>query len=291
MQRTIFGSRPSDPGPLLPGLPESMPRAPHVTRFIVISLCLHLLFIAAVLRLAGRIDQALPSLTPVDIVNLPRNILQKLPPVNARPAPQPVTPSLPPRPIPDRATRPESVPGPKHLGTAPDIALPRTAPPPGLPEGSDRGTADTGRPDTGVRDAGKGPLPFLSQAEIDEFARRGMPAKRPGEDSVTLDTDEFAFMSYNRWLKIRVESVLKYPELAALSGLQGTLYIQFDIMKDGSLGGLELLKSSGYKILDDEALRAIRSSAPFQPLPDAWRKDRYTIRAAVLFYLNEAYFR
>ena len=98
-------------------------------------------------------------------------------------------------------------------------------------------------------------------------------------------------MSYNRWLKVKVESILKYPELAAQSGIQGTLYIKFDIMKDGSLGDLELLKSSGYRILDDEALRAIRASAPFQPLPDDWNMPRYSIRAAVMFYLNGAYIR
>ena len=98
-------------------------------------------------------------------------------------------------------------------------------------------------------------------------------------------------MSYNRWLKIKVESVLHYPELAAISGYQGTLYILFDIMKDGSLGRLEVLKSSGYKILDDEALRSIRDSAPFQPLPDEWNMTQYSIRAAVLFYLNSTYIR
>ncbi len=136
-----------------------------------------------------------------------------------------------------------------------------------------------------------GPLPFLSQNDIDELARKGMPEKQPGDDSVTLDTDEFKFISYNRWLKIKVESLLKYPELAAVSGYQGTLFIKFDIMKDGSLGGLEVLKSSGYKILDDEALRAIRASAPFQPLPDDWRMDRYSIRAAVIFYLGVGYIR
>jgi protein TonB len=98
-------------------------------------------------------------------------------------------------------------------------------------------------------------------------------------------------MSYNRWLKVKVESVLQYPELAAISGYQGTLYILFDIMKDGSLGRLEVLKSSGYKILDDEALRAVRSSAPFQPLPDEWNMEKYSIRAAVLFYLGTGYIR
>lgn len=291
MHRTILGSRIPDTGPLPPDPRDIMLRSQHVTRFIIVSLGLHLLFFAAMLRVTGKTDLSLPTLTPVDIVNLPKNVIEKLPPVEARPAPMPVTPQVPPRPMPEQTTRPESVPGPKHFGTSPDIALPRTTPPPGLPEGSDRGTSMTGKSDTGVHTPGKGPLPFLTQADIDEFARKGMPAKEPGDDSVTLDTSEFKFISYNRWLKIRVESVLKYPELAALSGLQGTLYIQFDIMKDGSLGDLELLRSSGYKILDDEALRAIRNSAPFQPLPDAWRMDRYTIRAAVLFYLSEAYIR
>jgi protein TonB len=278
-----------------------MLRSPHFTRFIIASVGLHLLFLAAVFTLAGRAELTKPSVTPVNIVDLPKNILEKLPPVQARPAPRTVVPPTPPRPTPESSARPESIPGPKHFGTSPDITLPRTTPPRGLPDGSDKGTSATGKAgegtpgigtsDTGIRTPGKGPLPFLSQADIDEFARKGMPAKKPGDNSVTLDTDEFKFISYNRWLKIRVESVLRYPELAALSGLQGTLYIQFDIMKDGSLGNLELLKTSGYKILDDEALRAIRNAAPFQALPDEWRMERYTIRAAVLFYLSEAYIR
>jgi protein TonB len=118
-----------------------------------------------------------------------------------------------------------------------------------------------------------------------------MPQRRPGDESVTLDTDEFKFISYNRWLKIKVESVLHYPELAAVSGYQGTMYIKFDILKDGSLGSVEMLKSSGYKILDDEAVRSIRASAPFQPLPDEWKMERYSIRAAVIFYLGSGYIR
>lgn len=252
-----------------------MHQSPHFPRFLAASVGLHLLCIAAALYLAGHAP--LPeAVTPVNIVNIPQEVLRRLPPLS-----RPETPPLP---------RPESVPAPRQFGTAPDIALPRTIPGAGRPEGREGGTADAGRP-AGTADAGKGPLPFLSQADIDALARKGMPAKRPGDDSVTLNTDEFKFISYNRWLKMKVESILKYPELAAISGIQGTLYIQFEILKDGSLGELELLKSSGYKILDDEALRAIRASAPFQPLPDDWHMERYPIRAAVLFYLNAAYIR
>ncbi|OGW38114.1 MAG: hypothetical protein A2X58_09420 [Nitrospirae bacterium GWC2_56_14] len=253
--------------------------------FLIVSLVCHFLAFAAVVYLHKPEPTTLPTTTPVEIVNLPQKELRQLPPVTRpmprQPMPQPELPT----------TRPRSIPAPSRFGNAPDISLPKTVPPsgkPGTPGGGEEGTG-SGR--TTPKGDEPGPLPFLSQADIDDLARKGMPERTPGDNSVTLDTDEFKFISYNRWLKVKVESVLAYPELAALSGYQGTLYILFDIMKDGSLGRLEVLKSSGYKILDDEALRAIRAAAPFQPLPDDWRMDRYTIRAAVLFYLNGAYIR
>ncbi|MEK6697957.1 MAG: TonB family protein [Nitrospirota bacterium] len=246
-----------------------MPRHLQFTISLLLSIAFHALVIATAFFLAPSAETPLPAATPVRIVNLPPETLKRLPPV-ARPLPQPE----------------RSVPTPGKFGGSDEVRLPRTLPGLGRPEGQDRGKTDKG-----TTKKEQGPLPFLTQRDIDELARKGMPGKRPGDESVTLDTDEFKFISYNRWLKVKVESTLRYPELAALSGLQGVLYIRFDIMKDGSLGALELLKSSGYKILDDEALRSIRASAPFQPLPDEWRMDRYSIRAAVLFYLSEVYVR
>jgi protein TonB len=246
-----------------------MPRHLHFTISLFLSIAFHALVIVIVFFLAPSAETPLPATTPVRIVNLPPETLKRLPPV-ARPLP-----------LPER-----SVTAPGKFGGSDEVRLPRTLPGLGRPEGEGREKTDK---ETTKKE--QGPLPFLTQRDIDELARKGMPGKRPGDESVTLDTDEFKFISYNRWLKVKVESTLRYPELAALSGLQGVLYIRFDIMKDGSLGALELLKSSGYKILDDEALRSIRASAPFQPLPDEWRMDRYSIRAAVLFYLSEVYVR
>ncbi len=206
-----------------------------------------------------------PTATPVKIVNLPPEAVKRLPRVR--------------RYIPRRADAAQ-----KKSSKADDVRLPGAAPRTDKPRNDSKGSP-------GSNDAGKGLLPFLTQRDIDDFAKKGMPEKGPGDDSVTLDTDEFKFIAYNRWLKIKVESRLRYPELAAISGIQGVLYLKFDIMKDGSLGNLELLKSSGYKILDDEALKSIRDSAPFQPLPEEWGMERYPIRAAVVFYLSEAYLR
>ena len=176
-----------------------------------------------------------------------------------------------------------TVPKPKKFGDSLETNIPESAKEP------DKGVQ--GKDESSLSPEEKGPLPFLTQRDIEEFARRGMPKRKQGDESVTLDTNEFKLLSYNRWLKLKVESILRFPELAAISGLKGVTYIQFDIMKDGSLGRLDLIKSSGYKILDDEALRAIRDSAPFQPLPEDWDMERYPIRAAVIFYLSGTYLR
>ncbi|HUI45967.1 MAG TPA: energy transducer TonB [Nitrospirota bacterium] len=288
-----------------------MPRHLHFTKFLIASIALHALLIIAAFYLIKPALTELPF-TPVRIVNLPPQETRQLPPVQRpeppRPAPAPPpppTPVPPPRPapvppprpapqriIPEKRLPPGAVPLPKKFGESEELKLPKTSPGTGVPGGAETG-GETGKGKTGMvskrRETGQ--LPFLSQNDIDELARKGMPDKQPGDDSVTLDTDEFKFMSYNRWLKIKIESMLKYPELAAVSGYQGTLYIKFDINKDGTLGGLEVLQSSGYKILDDEALRSIRASAPFAPLPDDWKMDRYSIRAAVIFYLGGSYVR
>jgi protein TonB len=257
-----------------------MPRSLHFLRYILFSFGLHGLLLAALFYFMGPTGGAPQETTPVKIVDLPPQVAKRLPPVE-QPLPRPLPP--------DETSRPRgSVPAPKRFGQGDEVRLPGTTPP-GVEKGSETGKGDTAlKPGPGP---GKSPLPFLSQADIDELARKGMPPKKPGDDSVTLDTDELKLISYNRWLKIKVESNLRYPELAAISGYQGVLYIKFDIMKDGSLANLELLKSSGYKILDDEALRGIRASAPFQPLPDDWDMPRYSIRAAVIFYLSSTYIR
>jgi protein TonB len=226
--------------------------------------------------------QELKNLPPLQ----PPVLVRPVPPVPSVPA---VVPPVPQHIVPEKPLPPSAVPMPKKFGESEEIKLPKTSPRTGVLEGADQGK-ETGK--TGIEPHKQtGPLPFLTQNDIDELARKGMPEKKPGDESVTLDTDEFKFMSYNRWLKIKVESVLHYPEIAAVSGYQGTLYIKFDILKDGSLGDVEVLKSSGYKILDDEAMRSIRASAPFQPLPDEWKMERYSIRAAVIFYLGAGYIR
>lgn len=83
------------------------------------------------------------------------------------------------------------------------------------------------------------------------------------------------FQSYLVDWRKRVEDVgnLNYPE-AARGKFHGSLELIISINADGSLASKPtLIRSSGYKILDDAALNIIQMAAPYPPLPSNVQLD------------------
>jgi protein TonB len=58
---------------------------------------------------------------------------------------------------------------------------------------------------------------------------------------------------------------LHYPMLARRKGWSGKVEVAFLIKPDGQVSELRIQTSSGYSVLDEQALEAIRRSAPFAP--------------------------
>ncbi len=102
---------------------------------------------------------------------------------------------------------------------------------------------------------------------------------------LSLNTAGFKFISYFASIKRKIELIWSYPREAALMGMEGKLLVRFTIKKDGSLGDVKLLKSSGFKILDDEAINAIKDAAPFNPIPDRLGVDHLDIYATFEYIL------
>jgi len=91
---------------------------------------------------------------------------------------------------------------------------------------------------------------------------------REDEETVDLDSTDFKYTSYLHGVKFKIEGVWRYPEAAKRSALQGGGVVSFTIQRDGSLSDLKLLSSSGYPVLDEAILKAIRDAAPFNPMTD-----------------------
>lgn len=78
----------------------------------------------------------------------------------------------------------------------------------------------------------------------------------------------------NLWQeKIELIGNLNYPEEARARKLYGHLRLLVSLLPDGSIHNIEVLQSSGERVLDDAAIRIVRLSAPFQPFPPELRKE------------------
>ena len=112
------------------------------------------------------------------------------------------------------------------------------------------------------------------EARIDH--QRQIYAKNPRIKRLTsLSTASRADAFYlNSWRR-KIESVgnLNYPQKARKDKLYGSLRLMVAILADGSLKEVELLDSSGHKVLDDAAIRIVRLSSPYAPFPDELRKS------------------
>jgi len=87
----------------------------------------------------------------------------------------------------------------------------------------------------------------------------------PADRTISLDSREKYFVDYLARLKRRIQAVWEYPEAAVRSGIGGDLLILFTLNKAGSLTYIRLVQSSGFPILDEESLRAVKQAAPFDP--------------------------
>ncbi|MFN3739944.1 MAG: energy transducer TonB [Thermodesulfovibrionales bacterium] len=124
---------------------------------------------------------------------------------------------------------------------------------------------------------------------IKEQVKRGAVKEKPPE--ITFDTKEFRYQGYMNRLKEKIESIWQYPLSAAQRGIYGDLYIRFSIKKDGSLGRVELVRTSGYRELDDAAMKALMDGAPYWPLPSEWNMDEFIIEGHFIYTLYGYYIR
>jgi protein TonB len=97
------------------------------------------------------------------------------------------------------------------------------------------------------------------------------------EAIVSLNTRHFAYVDYFAHIKKAVELVWSYPEQAVIRGWSGHAKIKFTLEADGRLSGVELITSSGHKVLDDEATLAIKVGGPYKPFPPGMGKKRLHI--------------
>lgn len=112
------------------------------------------------------------------------------------------------------------------------------------------------------------------EAKLDTM--RQMYAKAPRIQRLTAASTMKASDAYyvNSWRrKIEKMGTINYPREAESCFNDCSLRMLVTINPDGTINKLNILESSGKKVLDDAAVRIVRMSAPFAPFTDEMKRD------------------
>lgn len=108
------------------------------------------------------------------------------------------------------------------------------------------------------------------------------PAAVPTEPSTDQNELRRGFI---RGMSAAVAKQRRYPQLAARKGWQGEVQLRVVVEGSGRLLEVSVQESSGYEVLDREAVEMVRRAAPF-PVPAGMRKDELAITLPVQFRLE-----
>lgn len=94
-------------------------------------------------------------------------------------------------------------------------------------------------------------------------------AKRPHKKYISANTKEYAYAAYMAAWVARIERIgnLNYPDEARREQVHGQLVLTVALRRNGSIRSIDVIQSSGHKLLDDAAIRIVRLAAPFPPIP------------------------
>lgn len=114
----------------------------------------------------------------------------------------------------------------------------------------------------------------LARLQADLDAQRQQQTREPRVRRLdAVSAKSAADAAYLAEWRRRVETVGNqyYPEASLRYGIYGSLEMLVTVRKDGNLEDIKVLKSSGYAVLDEAAIRIVQLAAPYSPFPDALR--------------------
>ncbi len=117
----------------------------------------------------------------------------------------------------------------------------------------------------------------LEIARLEAQIRRDYQAyqERPKRKFVGARAQEYRFAQYVDNWRLKIERIgnLNYPAEAKARRIYGRLQLTVAIKADGEVEAIEINRSSGYKVLDQAAIRIVRLAAPFERFPESIKAD------------------
>ena len=100
---------------------------------------------------------------------------------------------------------------------------------------------------------------------------------RPATSQTKVKASRFPYSWYLSIVQGKVTSNWKQPSARLLGGENLTAVVSFRIKRGGMIEAITIRRSSGISTVDQSAAKAVRSSAPFPPLPDDYMESHLDV--------------
>lgn len=149
---------------------------------------------------------------------------------------------------------------------------------------------------TGSDTAGSFTVPEIKKGE-----KEGIGIGDKGEGLGEIDPELVDNQQTEVLIKVDKEKILKdylfgiftkieknkvYPEEARSEGIEGKVKVEFIVEKNGRVKNIKVISSSGYKILDNAAMDAVKKSSPFLNILAEMEKESLNMKLAIIFTLE-----
>ncbi len=116
-------------------------------------------------------------------------------------------------------------------------------------------------------------------AKLEESYRRKFEKDIAEGDTRFLNSDDMLFGSFLRRFEGAVYGVWRYPQEAAMRGIEGITPVRITFNRRGEITNVLQLESSGARILDDEVIRTLRAIGPVGGFPKGYDQDEFHLIA------------
>lgn len=168
---------------------------------------------------------------------------------------------------------------------APQQARPREAdrvPPREAPAPPDSSASGLLKPKSPAARQTQSPQLFPSarrMAMLEDNYRRKFEDEIAEGETRFLNSDDILFGSFLRRFETAVYGVWRYPQEAAMRGIEGITPVRISFNRRGEITSVRLLESSGAAVLDDEVLRTLKLIGPVGGFPRGYDKDEFHLIA------------
>ena len=235
-------------------------------RAIILSILIHLLVVFLLLPKMNKHDIKMPPPLQVSLAQ-PKSMENKPSPEKEK-SPEPPKPEVKKPEPPKPEVKKEPLPVPEKTPTT----VPLSKPPVSVKPKEEQVTEANPKPEAN-------PTRVITKAT--DAPQETKTVNAPSPEKVSAATND-----YSSLLAAAIAKYKQYPKIAQMRGWQGLIIIELQLNPQGGVIYSQIKKSSGYDVLDQEALEMIKRASPFPQPPEALRSKNFTVLVPISFKLE-----